>query len=56
MLSVKHLAATSPLNIGSTLVGAFVPSTQEVGMFYSVASPDWKPGQPLTPAGALLFR
>ena len=25
-------------------------------MFYSVASPDWKPGQPLTPAGALLFR
>ena len=25
-------------------------------MFYSVASPDWKPGQPLTPSGALLFR
>ena len=25
-------------------------------MFYSVASPDWKPGQPLAPAGALLFR
>ena len=25
-------------------------------MFYSVASPDWKPGQPLIPAGALLFR
>ena len=25
-------------------------------MFYSVASPDWKPGQPLTPAGSLLFR
>ncbi|WP_435017131.1 hypothetical protein TA3x_004724 [Tundrisphaera sp. TA3] len=25
-------------------------------MFYSVASPDWKPGEPLTPAGALLFR
>ena len=25
-------------------------------MFHSVASPDWKPGQPLTPAGALLFR
>ena len=25
-------------------------------MFYSVASPDWKPGQPLSPAGALLFR
>lgn len=25
-------------------------------MFYSVASPDWMPGQPLTPAGALLFR
>ena len=25
-------------------------------MFYSVASPDWKPGQPLSPSGALLFR
>ena len=25
-------------------------------MFYSVASPDWKPGQPLTPSGAVLFR
>jgi len=25
-------------------------------MFYSVASPEWKPGQPLTPSGALLFR
>ncbi len=25
-------------------------------MFYSVASPEWKPGQPMTPAGALLFR
>jgi hypothetical protein len=25
-------------------------------MFYSVASPDWKPGEPLTPSGALLFR
>jgi hypothetical protein len=25
-------------------------------MFYSIASPDWKPGQPLTPSGALLFR
>jgi hypothetical protein len=25
-------------------------------MFYSVASPGWKPGQPLTPTGALLFR
>ena len=25
-------------------------------MFYSVASPEWKPGQPLTPAGGLLFR
>ena len=25
-------------------------------MFYSVASPDWKPGQPLAPTGALLFR
>ncbi len=25
-------------------------------MFYTVASPDWKPGQALTPAGALLFR
>ena len=25
-------------------------------MFYSVASPGWKPGQPLIPAGALLFR
>jgi len=29
---------------------------REVAMFYSVASPDWKPGQPLAPAGALLFR
>jgi hypothetical protein len=25
-------------------------------MLYSVASPDWKPGQSLTPTGALLFR
>ena len=25
-------------------------------MFYSVASPGWKPGQPLNPVGALLFR
>jgi hypothetical protein len=25
-------------------------------MFYSVASLGWEPGQPLTPAGALLFR
>jgi hypothetical protein len=25
-------------------------------MFYSVASPGWKPGQPLNPSGALLFR
>ena len=25
-------------------------------MFYSVASPDWKPGQPLNPTGSLLFR
>ena len=25
-------------------------------MFYSVASPGWTPGQPLTPSGALLFR
>ncbi len=25
-------------------------------MFFSVASPDWKPGQPLAPSGALLFR
>jgi len=25
-------------------------------MFYSVASPEWTPGQPLTPSGALLFR
>lgn len=25
-------------------------------MFYSVASPDWMPGQPLSPSGALLFR
>ncbi len=25
-------------------------------MFYSVASPDWTPGRPLTPSGALLFR
>jgi len=25
-------------------------------MFFSVASPDWKPGQPLAPVGALLFR
>ena len=25
-------------------------------MFYSVASPGWMPGQPLTPSGALLFR
>lgn len=24
-------------------------------MFFSVASPDWKPGQPLAPVGALLF-
>ncbi len=25
-------------------------------MFYTVASPDWKPGQPLTLSAALLFR
>ena len=25
-------------------------------MFYSVASPDWTPGRPLAPTGALLFR
>ncbi len=25
-------------------------------MFYTVASPSWKPGQPLTPSAALLFR
>lgn len=25
-------------------------------MFFSVASPDWKPGQPMAPTGALLFR
>ena len=25
-------------------------------MFFSVASPDWKPGQSMAPAGALLFR
>ncbi len=25
-------------------------------MFYGVASPDWKPGRPLSLAGALLFR
>ncbi len=25
-------------------------------MFYTVASPDWKPGQPLTASAALLFR
>src|SRR5947208_2609825 len=30
--------------------------SRRLDMFYSVASPDWKPGQPLTPAGALLFR
>jgi len=25
-------------------------------MFFSVASPDWKAGQPMAPVGALLFR
>ncbi|WP_435010945.1 hypothetical protein P12x_002235 [Tundrisphaera lichenicola] len=50
-----HTHRYSHLPDGSRL---FNPSfdPRKLDMFYSVASPDWKSGQPLNPVGALLFR
>jgi hypothetical protein len=53
-----HWLATSHPDAHLGPIGGREPFGSPGGteMFYSVASPGWEPGQPLTPAGALLFR